>query len=442
MSDLNGSTIIRNSEKIAFTEERKILASLISSTFSVLDPSRILRKHAIEIMEKKEPGGKLYVIGFGKASLKMYEGLREATAHRSTYAGIIIPRGEEVEVDYPELEILRGDHPIAGENTRISSQKLMDRIKDRAEDDMFIVLISGGGSALFEIPENGLTVDEIGETAKCLMNSGADIKELNMVRHSMSKVKGGKLAQILFPAEVYSFIISDVPGDDPQLIASGPLTPISYGGKELQEVVSKYEQYCSILKRHKLMAIPPDSGPEVFRNVHTEIILKNSDFVGQFASGLKKAGANVCTVTEPVTGDVEGVAESLASEARANFAKKEKPVWVIGGGETTVHVQGKGIGGRNCELSLRVLLQMKDDERFLFSSIGTDGIDGVSPAMGGITDTWFRDTVPIEEIMKSLDGSDSYSLLNRYNSAIHTGYTGTNVSDIFIMHYEKKTKGE
>ena len=233
-----------------------------------------------------------------------------------------------------------------------------------------------------------------------------------------------------------------MPGDDPQLIASGPLTPISYGGKELQEVVSKYEQYCSILKRHKLMAIPPDSGPEVFRNVHTEIILKNSDFVGQFASGLKKAGANVCTVTEPVTGDVEGVAESLASEARANFAKKEKPVWVIGGGETTVHVQGKGIGGRNCELSLRVLLQMKDDERFLFSSIGTDGIDGVSPAMGGITDTWFRDTVPIEEIMKSLDGSDSYSLLNRYNSAIHTGYTGTNVSDIFIMHYEKKTKGE
>lgn len=435
MNDSEEVALIRNQNELCFTTERRILSEVLENAFSQLSPAKILRKEINGLISSINPVGKLYVIGFGKASLKMYEGIRDVTGDRATFSALIIPVGETVTAHYQELEILRGNHPIPGDDTLQSSLKLWEAIQEHSPEDVFVVLISGGGSALFEIPDDNLSIKDIGLTAKCLMNSGADIRELNIIRHLMSKVKGGKLAGHLYPSQVYSYVISDVPGDDLQLISSGPLTKPEYSEAEVSQIVEKYSPTC-----HDLEKIYENSGKTVvndaaFKNVHQKIILKNLDFVSAISSYLSSLDNTVFKLDTPVTGNVDDVAAHLTEQARMRYQSTGKPVWLIAGGETTAIVRGNGIGGRNCELSLRVALKMNKDEDFMFASIGTDGIDGVSPAMGGVTDSWFKGNVQESDIENSLEESDSYTLLQMHNSAIMTGYTGTNVSDVFILYY-------
>lgn len=433
MSEFPDTFEVKNEKRIAVTENRKKIIDVLNQVFPELEPSKVSGNSVESILKENKDASNLYVIGFGKASLKMYEGARIFTSTKATYSALIIPEGEETASDYPELELLRGNHPIPGKETRESSEKLMSNMKEFGREDVVIVLISGGGSALFEVPAEGLTVEQIGETSKCLMSAGSDIRELNMVRHAMSAVKGGKLAEVLYPARIYSLIISDVPGDDLQMIASGPLTRPSYKPEELNGIIRKYSANCEMLsKMVKSREIPKK---RFFSRVNNRIILRNSNFVDAIETGLMANNGRVIKIREPITGDVEEVAQFLAGKARNTYNTIGEPFWLVGGGETTATVHGKGIGGRNCELSVRFSKQMKKDEEFTFASIGTDGIDGVSPAMGGLTDNFFTDSTDDDEISESLDSSDSYSLLDRHNSAIITGYTGTNVSDIFILYY-------
>lgn len=441
MSDIPETFTVANREEVSTSGNRRKLISALADSFKVLDPARISAKAVAPIVEGLPTTGKLCVIGFGKASLGMYRGVREHTAGKAAYSGLIIPVGEKVEGDFPELDLLRGNHPIPGKETLNSSRKLLNSIGKLSPEDVIIVLVSGGGSAIFEIPRDGLTINDIGEIAKCLMASGADIRELNIVRHAMSLVKGGRLAEILKPATVYAMVISDVPGDDLQLIASGPLTRPSYGAEELPKILDKYGKSCGSVSKIAKSGMSGLPGPDSFLKVHEEIILKNSDFVREISKSLGTSGEEVVIIEEPVAGDVEDVSRRLAQIIRAKYDEKGIPVWLVAGGETTATVKGKGIGGRNCELSVRFSAKMDLYEEFTFASIGTDGIDGVSPAMGGITDTAFRNAVDADEIRASLDNSDTYNLLKKYHSAIMTGYTGTNVSDIFIVHYSgRRTK--
>lgn len=433
--------LIENKEKLCFTPERKLLSQIIEFTFSSLDPASVMERELSLHSDSKYGNGKLYVVGFGKASLSMYEGVRRFTSKRAAYSALIIPEGENTRTEFPELELLRGNHPIPGEDTCRSSSRLLSAIEKHEHEDTYVVLISGGGSALFEIPRDNTTIGEIGQVAKCMMNSGADIRELNMVRQLMSKVKGGKLAETLYPSRVFSYVISDVPGDDLQLIASGPLTRPDYAEEDVRAILNKYSPECPLLNdlSGKDLFHVPDS--EVFENVHQKIILKNYDFVKEISSFLSSRKQKVVTIDYPIKGSVEEVADLLSVKAREIYGSRMEPVWLVGGGETTAVVRGKGTGGRNCELSLRLVLKMHRNEEFLFSSIGTDGIDGVSPAMGGVVDSWFRSRVPDSDIAGTLEDSDSYSLLSKHNSAIITGYTGTNVSDVFIMYYGGTGKG-
>lgn len=441
MTEPGNEVLIRNLGEIGSTGERVTVAEVLSGAFHDLDPAGRSSSRIASVLEGAAANGKLYVIGFGKASLRMYDGVRKYTRDIAEYSGLIIPVGEQVEGEYPELEILRGDHPIPGEDTRKSSVKMLERIKGHGENDTIVVLVSGGGSALFEVPDDGFTIQQIGETAQCLMKAGADIHELNVVRHSMSAVKGGKLAGILWPSRVYSYVISDVPGDDLQIIASGPLVEPSYGSEKLGETITRFSGSCPMLDRLRNR----DSGDALekkwFSNVETTMILKNSDFVENIAMRLKNTGNEVLALNEPITGDVEDVASRLAAIAREKHEALGRPFWIVGGGETTAIVKGNGKGGRNCELSLRFALKMQKKERFTFASIGTDGIDGASPAMGGITDDSFRNAVSEGDIEASLSNSDSFTLLDRHHSAIMTGYTGTNVSDIFIIYYAGTVSG-
>lgn len=431
---------IANLDQINNTEYRDKLLKLVEHAFTGLDPEKLMKDCVRGLFAKGAGYGNVFVIGFGKASLKMYGGIRKSRSFNAKYSGIIIPEGEEADVNYHELEILRGNHPIPGRDTMNSSRKLITSLGELDEDDLVIVLISGGGSALFEIPEEKYTIEMIGETAKCLMNSGADIHELNAVRQTMSSVKGGKLAKWLYPAEVHAFIISDVPGDEPSVIASGPLAYTDHDENYLGNVLEKFHNLCKLPEKREFLETAGKVDPSYFSRVTTKIVLKNRDFVNLLSVMLEDLGENVLALSEPVTGDVVETAEWFANRMRRQYMLTNSPVWIIGGGETTAKVHGNGSGGRNCELSLRVALNMEKNENFLFASIGTDGIDGASPAMGGITDTFLLSRTGKNEINEYLSNSDSYTLLDKYNSAIITGYTGTNVSDIFVAYYGGKSE--
>ncbi len=432
--------MIRNIQSLGTTEERMKILSAVKETLHSLDPYGVVSRY-LSFSSDDEAQKDVRIIGFGKASARMMAGALDALGKKPSYAGIIIPKGME-QPDLPGfVDIYRGSHPILDSSSVESTKKILSNLDGLSDFSSVIVLISGGGSALFELPVDGISVQDFAAVSRCVMNSGGDIHELNEIRYMMSRVKGGKLARFLYPAGVTALIISDVPGDDASVIASGPLVPPTVTEEKLRQNLEKFSRDCSDLAKlsDKLDGSIPDSSDRIFRRVQNRIILKNTDFVNSVANVLREDGSTVKELMIPVTGDVGEVSKFFVDTARSIFKDIQKPFFLVAGGETTVTVHGKGIGGRNCELSVMVSSQFSSDEEFAFASLGTDGIDGVSPAMGGITDTAFRNEVSDGEVQASLDNNDTFTLLDRHGSAVISGFTGNNVSDIFVCYYAGKT---
>ena len=435
MSDIS----IRDYSSVASSGIRKIILDSVMSTLSDLDPARITKNFLENSPLHAGNDARLHVFGFGKASIGMVEGVKAFLGNLPEGTAVIVPKGLEVPREFSGATVLRGSHPVLDDDSVKSTSAILSRLTDLGTEDQVIVLISGGGSALFELPIQGLSAADIGRISKCVMNNGADIVELNSIRQALSQVKGGKLAAKLYPASVTSLIISDVPGDDPSIIASGPLVPPSVPEEQRKKIIDKYSVTCSDLSRYRsrLDMKMPMADDMIFKHVSNSIILKNMDFVERIASYLMKSGTAVKVLRQPIVGDVADAAAMIRREALQFYSQTGEPVFLVGGGETTVKVRGNGIGGRNTEMAIRVAQYFGPGHNFTFASLGTDGIDGVSPAMGGITDRAFlQDAMPL--IPDYLERSDSYTLLDRFNSAVVTGFTGNNVSDVFVCHYGGK----
>ncbi|WP_393972246.1 DUF4147 domain-containing protein [Oxyplasma meridianum] len=432
--------IVKNYKDLDTTDDRRYILDSLNHVFSIVSPSLAVNNKSHELSKDMDESKRIFVIGFGKASLSMYEGVREMVKDKLSYAGIIVPQDEEVSGKFQELDILRGSHPKLSSLSIRSSENLLSHLRNLKKDDLVLVLISGGGSALFEIPEEGIDVDTFASISDCLMKNGADIYQLNRVRQMMSSVKGGKLADILSPAKVISMIISDVTGDDLSIIASGPLVRTS-GNEEAMKIIASFRDKCRKIESIKGIQSAGNPGNHATADVKNFLILRNYDYVECVGNYLHERGGKVITWELGVTGEVSEVARNLTDAVRSMYALFNESFWLVFGGETTVNVTGKGKGGRNQDLALRVMDNMKEGEEFTFASIGTDGIDGYSDAMGGITDNILKSAIPRSELLETLKNSDSYTLLSKYKSAVVTGRTGTNVSDIMIMHYGGKTEG-
>ncbi len=433
----NHGPLIKNYQEIGITEMRESILDLVSSSMSLFNPSAIMRREIVSIEDDFSMTGKGLIIGFGKCSLSMFRGIPDSLLSRISYSGVVVPKGMEVAEVPHSLEVLRGNHPIIGKDTEEASRRLLSMLNGLSEEDFVLVLISGGGSALFEVPEDGISYDLIASVSKCVMNNGGDIDELNAIRQIMSKVKGGKLADFLFPARVFSFVVSDVPGDREDIIASGPLVRPKTTPEEKAKIIGKFKKACPNLEILENACLDTRVSEDTLKNVDQKIILRNHDIVSYIIDQLREKGIPVLDMGSMIQGNVVDVSKILVERMRREFHNLG-PFFMVGGGETTVEVAGDGVGGRNCELSVRVARLMGKDEIFLFSSIGTDGIDGVSPAMGGIVDTVFRDDTMDSEIDESLARNDTYTLLSRKHSAIVTGFTENNVSDIMIGYYGGK----
>ncbi|MEM4627807.1 MAG: DUF4147 domain-containing protein, partial [Ignisphaera sp.] len=326
--------------------------------------------------------GRIHVIGFGKASRRMADAMYNVLGNRIAGGIVISPEGSGY---IGPIEIVKGDHPIPGNNTLKSSQRVLEYLQNNVyEDDTVFILISGGGSALFEVPERNVSLDDVGRLAKELMRRGADIFELNTVRKRFSRVKGGKLLRYIRARNIVSLIISDVIGDRLDTIASGPTAPdeTSYG--DVYSILTRRglwnempETMRSIIEAGLRGELPdtPKSGDPIFSNVHNIIIASNAIALESMARKAEEYGFKSLILTSMVEGEAREVGKVIASIIKNILAYSrpvEKPVAILIGGETVVTVRGKGVGGRNQELCLSLAVSIKGLETVAVC-MGTDG---------------------------------------------------------------------
>ncbi|MEM1526739.1 MAG: glycerate kinase [Ignisphaera sp.] len=443
--------LIKNKSELVKNPFYGLVIDLIEYALNVADPYKAIASN-VKVEGNNifvrgnliELGEKVHVIGFGKASKRMAEAIVDILGDKVVGGVIISPSDEGI---VGSVEIVKGDHPIPRENTFKSSQKLLKYIVDRGtKDDTVIVLISGGGSALFEVPEDDISLNDIAYISRELMKRGADIVELNTVRKRLSKLKGGKLLRYIKAKNVISIIVSDVIGDRLDTIASGPTSPDNTTFRDAYDVLIKYRLWDELPDNIRRIFVKglagevldtPKPGDPIFNTVRNVIVASNYIVVEELAKKVSELGFNPVILTSMLEGEAKEVGKVLSSIIKSVHIYGKpvpKPAAIIAGGETTVTVRGSGIGGRNQELCLSLAIGIKSLTDTIIACFATDGVDGVSPATGAIVD---GETVNNAfklglDPQKYLDNNDSYTFFSKLGQAIITGYTGTNVNDIFI----------
>lgn len=442
---------IKNVGELAKSSLHSFAVELIEFALNVADPYKAVinnvkveKDRVVVRGEVVDIGRRVHVVGFGKASKRMAEALIDLMGDR-ILGGIVITPSEEGRIG--PVQVVKGDHPIPRENTLRSSQKLLSYITESvSEEDTLVVLVSGGGSALFEVPENGVTLEDIAYLSKELMKRGADIVELNTIRKRLSKVKGGKMLRFVKAKNVLSLIISDVVGDRLDTIASGPTAPDDTTFRDAYNILNKYklleelpENVRNVFTKGLAGDLPdtPKPGDKLFNKVKNIIIASNSIVLEEVAKKVESLGFKPLILTSMLEGEAREVGKVLASIVKSihQYGKPiPRPAALIAGGETTVTVKGSGVGGRNQEMCLSLAMRIKGLPNVVAACFATDGVDGVSPATGAIVDgeTIDRALDLGLDPQKHLDNNDSYTLLSKLGCSIVTGYTGTNVNDVFI----------
>ena len=297
-----------------------------------------------------------------------------------------------------------------------------------------IVLLSGGASALMPLPAEGVSLAGKQEVTRQLLASGADIQEINAVRKHLSAIKGGRLAQLAVPADLLCLILSDVIGDDPGTIGSGPTAPDA----------STLTQAHEILRRYRIPDPIPDGcetpkpGDPVFDRVRNVIVGNNREALQTAAHKARNLGFHTLLLTTSVTGETREIAAMHAAILREVCASGDpvlRPACLLSGGETTVTIRGGGKGGRNQEFALAAAKHIAELENVLVVSVGTDGTDGPTDAAGAYADfsTVVRAAASGFDVTRSLDNNDAYPLFEALNDLLITGPTGTNVMDIHLL---------
>ncbi|MDR2494204.1 MAG: glycerate kinase [Spirochaetaceae bacterium] len=380
--------------------------------------------------------GTLSLVAIGKAAWTMALAAKAELGDRIT-SGIVITKYGHAEHPIPGLEIIEAGHPISDENTLLGTARALDLARGLGKDDELLFLISGGGSALFEKPLEGIGLSDLAAINTRLLASGADIVEINMIRKRLSAVKAGRFAQICEPARVFTVVLSDVLGDRLDSIASGPAAPDLSTADDALRVVDKYGLPIDRRIREYLMRETPKSLGNV-ETVITGSVRTLCESAARCAADLGYTPYILCT---DMNGEAREAGRLMAAMARhigEGHGSIQPPCAVILGGETVVRLKGAGKGGRNQELALAAAAGIAGLENLVVFSVGSDGTDGPTDAAGGIVDgttlSRLREQgLALEDI---LDNNDSYRGLEAVNGLIKTGPTGTNVNDIAVILHQ------
>ena len=446
-------------------ELRKIGLETLEKALNAVKPEKLM-KEAVKIQRNNliiekdsynlEAFETLYIIGGGKATAEMALTLEKILQSRSHFIreGMInIPEGLEINKSDMSSKITMNfaSHPIPNENGLNGTKKMMEIVENATKNDLIICLISGGGSALLPLPKADISLEDLQETNSLLLASGASIHEINTIRKHLSDFKGGNLAKKIYSsskATLISLIISDVVGNKLDSIASGPTVPDLTTFNEAIDILNKYKILNTIpssvkmaleqgVKNEKLENPKPNDA--CFINVHNYLIGSVKSAAEEAISYLKGLGYNVVYFSNEIIGEAREFGNNLLQVIK-NERVKGKKIALIGTGELTVTIKGSGIGGRNQEMLLSLLLSMINEKfspGFNVISANLDGIEGNSGAMGAMIDNYSLDKALSKNLnlQKSLDDNDSNSLFKLLNSEIITGPTGCNVNDLLIVLY-------
>ncbi|UXT83979.1 glycerate kinase type-2 family protein [Agrobacterium tumefaciens] len=393
------------------------------------DPAKVLQHHL-----PSPPKGRCVVVGAGKASAAMAAALDKAWADVNL-SGIVVTRYGHA-VPAGRIEIIEASHPVPDDMSAEAARRILASVERLTADDMVIALISGGGSALMVAPAEGMTLADKRAVNRALLASGATISEMNAVRKHLSRIKGGRLALAAKPARVVSLLISDVPGDDPSEIASGPTVADPSDINNVREIVSRYaldlpENVRKVLEKGEETPKAGDIEEDI------RLIATPSLALQAAADEAVKLGLTPLILGDSLEGeskDVGAVMAGIALSASRKGLPVKGPAVLLSGGETTVTI-GKGLagkGGRNTEFLLSLALTLKGADGIWAIAGDSDGIDGVEDAAGALVtpDTLARMRNAGADPRQSLVGHDSYTAFKAVGDLVVTGPTLTNVNDI------------
>ena len=421
--------IIQNFDDLATTDKKKQCLEILDAGLQAADPKNIISNYVtpneIKINGKSfnlEKYSSIYSVAFGKAGDSMTRALNAIVPIKSGI--IVIPKGSKSIIKAKKFQIFNSRHPEPDQTSVKAAKEVMKFVQNKRSDELIIFLVSGGGSSLLAMPDD-ITLEDKIHVTKVLLKSGATIQEFNCVRKHLSKIKGGKLIENM-KCHGVSLVMSDVEGDDLSAIASGT----TYMDD------TTYEDASEILKKYKIRWKMPQEVLDLFKKRENEIIetpkkakienfviASNNNCLEAMKEKAEKIGYKVDTMQ--IFGDIKEQVTKILEKI-----SDEEKTCILFGGETTVKVLGKGMGGRNQELVLRLLKNTQKLKKMIIASIGTDGIDGNSVFAGAITENIRIDLDVMKEFLKN---SDSGRFFQKQKGNVITNATHTNLMDIGMI---------
>lgn len=422
-------------EKVVIADPRAFLEDLFFEAVRAADPYE-----AICANLPARPKGRTIVIGAGKAASQMAEAFERAWPH--PYEGIVVARHGPV-APCRTIKILQSAHPVPDEAGLAASEALIRTVHGLTKDDLVIALISGGGSALLPAPPEGFSLADEIALNEALLASGAPISAMNLVRKHFSRIKGGRLAALAHPARVVSLIVSDVPGDNPAFVASGPTVPDEGDAADALRAIQDYK--IALPERvidHISEAVTPEPAEASFADNEVHVIASARVSLEAAAKLALERGVEPLILSDCIEGEAKDIGRMHAALAR-EFSSRTvagKPIVLLSGGETTVSIGSGtfGKGGRNSELLLSAALDLQGSHCITALAADTDGIDGSEDNAGAFCDgqTVARIRASGRDARSFLAGHDAWSAFAISGDLFAPGPTGTNVNDFraFLLH--------
>lgn len=381
---------------------------------------------------RSRPTGKRLLVAIGKASWRMARAAFDVLGGEVD-GGVVVTKYGHAQGSIGDLEIVEAGHPVPDDNSIAAAERVLVATKDLSADDEIVFLVSGGASALFEKPLEGVSLADMAELNRVLLSSGANIGEINALRKRFSSVKAGRFAQHCSPAKIFQIVLSDVVGDRLDVIASGPACADAATAKDAEGIAARY----GIVLTEAMKKLIRRETPKILDNVDTRIAGNVGELCRAASRAAGKRGYTPYILTTTLDCEAREAGRFIAAmtrEAASGMSPFEKPCALILGGETVVHVGGGGVGGRNQELALAAAEGIGGLENAAILSAGSDGTDGPTDAAGGVVDggTWGRLAEKGMDGSRFLDDNDSYNALAAVGALVETGPTGTNVNDLAV----------
>ena len=401
---------------------RKDAETIIADSIREVQPDSAV----IRALKEMTLTGKIKLVAAGKAAWQMAKAASNYLGERLEQ-GIVITKYGHVRGELPRIRCCEAGHPVPDEGSFDAARKALALTENLTKDDTVLFLLSGGGSALFELPL--IPAEALQDVTRQLLACGADIVEINTLRKRLSAVKGGRFAQHCAPAKVFSIILSDILGDPPDMIASGPTCPDSSTCADAMEIVRRYDLSLNEETRRLLMVETPKA------LAHAQWMITGSvrELCDAAARSCRKLGYEPFFLTDRLCCQAREAGSVMASILRTHAGDGKKLAF-LAGGETVVRLTGSGKGGRNQELALAAAEGISGLSNAALFSVGSDGTDGPTDAAGGFVDGATRQRL-LEEgihIDQVLLNNDAYHALQRTDGLIFTGPTGTNVNDVTV----------